>query len=258
MTNYIIKMISQSKIKHINSLTKKKFRDQHQLFLAEGEKLVFDLIQGNTDISELFVREGWSGIRDLPTSIHCTVTTEQYLKKVTQLKTPPPIIAICKIPQNEVTRYSWHDKLTLALDDIQDPGNLGTIIRLADWFGITHIVCSENTVDTYNPKVIQATMGAIARVTIHRTDLHAFLSQQKKNKTPIYGTFLDGQNIYQQELSKTGVIVMGNEGKGISNQIESCVDQKLLIPSFSSLDDKSESLNVSTATAVILSEFKRR
>ncbi|WP_027472133.1 TrmH family RNA methyltransferase [Saccharicrinis fermentans] len=251
-------MISQSKIKLINSLTKKKFREQHQLFLAEGEKLVLDLIQGNTGISELFIREGWSEIHHLPASIPYTVTTEQYLKKITQLKTPPPVIAICKIPENEIAQYSWHDKLILALDDIQDPGNLGTIIRLADWFGIEHIVCSQNTVDTYNPKVIQATMGAIARVTIHSTDLHAFLSQQKKNKTPIYGTFLDGENIYRQELSKAGIIVMGNEGKGISSHIETCVDKKLLIPSFSSHEDKSESLNVSTATAIIMSEFKRR
>ncbi|MGQ1787998.1 TrmH family RNA methyltransferase [Saccharicrinis sp. GN24d3] len=251
-------MISQNKIKLVNSLNKKKYRDINQLFIAEGEKLVMDLIQGQVQVFELFVREGWTGITQLPPEINCTETTEQYLKKITQLKTPPPIIAICKIPQTEINSYTWKDKLTIALDDIQDPGNLGTIIRLADWFGIENIVCSQNTADAYNPKVVQATMGAVARVQVYYTNLEEFLEKQLKNHIPVYGTFLDGENIYQQDLSENGIIVMGNEGKGISSAIESLVSKKLLIPTFSKNKDQSESLNVSTATGIILSEFRRR
>ncbi len=251
-------MISQNKIKFINSLNKKKYRDQNQLFIAEGEKLVFDLMNSQIEISEVFIKEDWHGIKDISSKITCTITSEQFLKKITQLKTSPPIIAICKMPQNTLASYPWQDNLTIALDDIQDPGNLGTIIRLADWFGIQNIVCSLNTADAYNPKVIQATMGAIAHVNIHYTNLEYFLQEQHNNKISIYGTFLDGENIYSENISQKGIIVMGNEGKGISADIEKLVSKKLLIPSFSNNPEKSESLNVSTATGIILSEFRRR
>ncbi len=251
-------MISQNKIKLINSLNKKKFRDQTRLFIAEGEKLVFDLLHSKIKIIEIFLRDDWQPFEDIPSEITCAKITAQQLKKITQLKTPPTIIALCEIPLNSMEAIDFQHRLTLALDDIQDPGNLGTIIRLADWFGITHIVCSQNTVDAYNPKVVQATMGAIARVELHYTNLQDFLATKSKNNIPIYGTFLNGDNIYIQELSKYGIIVMGNEGKGISPAIAQQINKKLLIPSFSGSAAHSESLNVSMATGIVLSEFKRR
>ena len=167
-------MISQNKIKLINSLSKKKYRDQHQLFIAEGEKLVFDLFNSAIKVEELFVRSDWQGIANLPQNIKYTATSEQYLKKTTQLKTPPPILAICRLPQPKPNTLNLKNSLILALDEVQDPGNLGTIIRLADWFGIETIVCSTNTADAYNPKVVQATMGAIARVNVYHTNLEVF------------------------------------------------------------------------------------
>lgn len=220
--------------------------------------MVFDLLHSEIRINEIFMRDNWQPSDHIPNEITCARITEQQLKKITQLKTPPPILALCEIPRNSLDSNDWQHCLTLALDDIQDPGNLGTIIRLADWFGIAHVVCSLNTADAYNPKVVQATMGAIARVELHYTNLAAFLAVQSKNNIPIYGTFLDGDNIYTQELSKSGIIVMGNEGKGISPAIAEWIDKKLLIPSFSSNTTHSESLNVSMATGIVLSEFKRR
>ncbi len=251
-------MISQSKIKLINSLSKKKYRDINQLFIAEGEKLVSDLSDSSIDIKWLFATQEWLDENvqiKAEEKFDCDGTQ---LKKITQLKTPPSVIAICEIHQKEIHNQNLENELTLALDDIQDPGNLGTIIRLADWFGIKNIVCSNHTADAYNPKVIQATMGAIARINLFYTNLDQFLLQAQKKDISIYGTFLDGENIYSKTLSSSGIIVMGNEGKGISPQIESLVTDKLLIPSFSTNPIHSESLNVSTATAITLSEFKRR
>jgi TrmH family RNA methyltransferase len=252
------KMISQNKIKLINSLSKKKSRDIHQLFIAEGEKLVLDLISSMVKVKWIYSTQDW--IKEHPEldSFDITITTTAYLKKISQLKTPPPVIAVYEIPNQSINDNINIEELVLALDEIQDPGNLGTIIRLADWFGIKHIICSKNTVDTYNPKVVQATMGAIGRVHIHYTNLYNFIAKKKEEGISIYGTFLDGQNIYHQQLSNNGIIVMGNEGKGISSEIESLVSKKLLIPTFSTSTDTSESLNVSTATAITLSEFRRK
>lgn len=255
-------MISQNKIKLINSLAKKKYRDSNQLFIAEGEKLVADLIPSSIRIKCIYACKEW--IEEHHFSLHkennieINETDFRYLKKITQLKTASPVIAICEITNKALSSISFDNSLCIALDGIQDPGNLGTIIRLADWFGIRNIVCSKTTVDVYNPKVVQATMGAIARVNVYYTDLENFISQQVKTGIPVYGTFLDGQNIYSKTLSKHGIIVMGNEGNGISNGIKNLVTEKLLIPNFANSDDYSESLNVSTATAITLSEFKRR
>jgi len=250
-------MISQSKIKLINSLSKKKYRDLNKLFIAEGEKLVFDLIQSSVEIKWVITQNEWLEKHSIPKNIEVIETSYQYLKKISQLKTPPHIIAICKIPLKELSESFVSNSLSLALDDIQDPGNLGTIIRLADWFGIQNIICSTNTVDAYNPKVIQASMGAITRVNIFYTNLKKFIESQINIETPVYGTFLDGDNIYTQKLASNGIIVMGNEGNGISASIENLISQKLLIPTFSNHLEVSESLNVSTATAITLSEFKR-
>ncbi len=251
-------MISQSKIKLINSLSKKKYRDIHQLFIAEGEKLVSDLSDSSTNIKWLFASKDWIVNNPSINANEIHECEESQLKKITQLKTAPPVIAICSITEQDIQNQPIDQELTLALDDIQDPGNLGTIIRLADWFGVKNIVCSQQTADAYNPKVIQATMGAIARTKIFYSDLEQFLHQAKEKNISIYGTFLDGEDIYKKELNSSGIIVMGNEGKGISSKIESLVSDKLLIPSFSTNPIHSESLNVSTATAITLSEFRRR
>ncbi len=251
-------MIIQNKIKLINSLSKKKYREINKLFIAEGERLINDLMNSDITISEVYATEEWLNYNIINDNVNICITTEQYLKKISQLKTAPPVIALCQIPNINIDNHSFENNLTLALDDIQDPGNLGTIIRLADWFGVESIICSENTADAFNPKVVQATMGAISRVKLIYTNLEVFLEKQNKMGNPIYGTFLDGDNIYLEEFSPNGIIVMGNEGNGISQKIANKIKKRLLIPSFSTNNLKSESLNVSTATGIILSEFKRK
>ncbi len=250
-------MITKNNIKLIHSLSKKKYRDIHQLFIAEGNKLVIDLIANKCNIKWIFAQKEWIKSTNSLSNQEVIESSPDQLKKISQLTTPPSVIAICEIPQHNISGIFPMKNLILALDDVQNPGNLGTIIRLADWFGITNIVCSKNSADCYNPKVVQATMGAISRVKIHYCDLQEYLSQQKKNNILIYGTSLDGNNIYQQKLEDKGILVMGNEGNGISDEIQKLIDSKLFIPSFSISDLQSESLNVSTATAIALSEFKR-
>jgi len=185
------------------------------------------------------------------------VTTSE-LERISLLTTPQQVLAVFEKPKTKALTPSTAQKnLVLALDEIQDPGNLGTIIRLADWFGIEYIICSLNTADAFSPKTVQATMGALARVNIHYTDLAAFLSTHD-NDVPIYGTFLDGKDIYRQELSSFGIVVMGNEGRGISPKLEKFISHKLYIPSFPPNKEKVESLNVSIATAITCAEFRRR
>lgn len=249
-------MITNNQIKLINSLTKKKHRDANQLFIAEGDKLVYDLCTNNHPIEQIYATPQWINSHSVPSSISVSETSNQYLKKVTQLKTAPQVIALCHIKEDITDKINLEKELVIALDNIQDPGNLGTIIRLADWFGIKHIICSNETVDVYNPKVVQATMGAIARVHTNYTNLSKFIKNTNE-QIPVYGTFLDGDNIYQTELSSNGIIVMGNEGQGISSEIAQLVNKRLLIPNFSDTKNTSESLNVSMATGITLSEFKR-
>ena len=176
--------------------------------------------------------------------------TESELKKITALATPNTCLAVFKIPNEKMILETG---LILALDAIRDPGNLGTILRLCDWFGIDQLICSKETVDIYNPKVVQATMGSIARVNVSYIDLGSFISQ---SQLPVFGTFMDGTNIYKTDLPQEGIIIMGNEANGISPEIEKLVKNKLTIPRFGTLQ-KTESLNVATATAIILSEFRR-
>jgi len=240
-------MVSKNQIKLITSLQQKKFRQVHQLFLAEGVKVIQELLLSNFVLEHLFVTEEIFLEVEEKNKTHISETE---LKKISCLATPNNCLALFKIPIQKPIQNSG---LIIALDDVRDPGNMGTIIRLCDWFGVSQIVCSENTVDIYNPKVVQATMGSISRVTISYCNLEKFLSNSDKE---IFGTFMDGKNVYKENLPKDGILVLGNEANGISKEVEKVVSTKLAIPRFGDLQ-KTESLNVATATAIFLSEFKR-
>jgi TrmH family RNA methyltransferase len=241
-------MLSKNQIKLITSLTQKKYRKQHQLFIAEGKKVIEELLQSNFELQSLFVTNDNIFTSVAKNKIN-TITVSE-LKKISVLTTANDCLAVFKMP---IATEKKVEGLVVALDDIRDPGNLGTIIRLCDWFGIETLLCSDETVDIYNPKVVQATMGSISRVNVVYANLEKVL---KETKLPIFGTFMDGENIYKKVLPKEGIIVMGNEANGISTEIETLVTQKIAIPRLGKLQ-QTESLNVATATAIILSEFKR-
>ena len=249
-------MLSKNKIKFFNSLKLRKFRIKHNLFLAEGEKLVSELLQSEIKPKFILTKSKKLIPQNNYRNYEVYEVENAEIKKISQLKTPPEIIGIFEIPKYVYDANKINKALNLFCDDIQNPGNLGTIIRTADWFGIENIFCSLNTVDVYNPKTIQATMGAIAGVKIYYVDRSTFFSSLNKS-TPVYGTFLEGENIYDTELSKNGIIIIGNEGKGISKEISPFVTDKLCIPDFN-IEKSSESLNASVAAAIICSEFKRR
>lgn len=236
--------ITKNEIKLIKSLGQKKIRHQEQLFLVEGIKGIREFLDSEFELYQLFATDT---IFDAET----TLISPKDLQRISSLKTPNTAVAIFRLPKPKSKKES---SLIVALDDVRDPGNLGTIIRLCDWFGIEHLVCSLETVDCYNPKVVQATMGSLTRVHIEYTDLKTYL-EHSKLKT--YGTFMDGSSVYSEALPKEGIIIMGNEANGISSAIEKLVDKKIGIPRFGNLK-ATESLNVATATAIVLSAFKGR
>lgn len=250
-------MISKSLLKLISSLEQRKFRKESGLFVAEGGKTVQDLLDLGLDCTNIIATEEWLKNHKLNTKVTVTVASEEEMKKASFLRTPQGILAMFKQQFHEIDTTVPERELCLALDNIQDPGNMGTIIRIADWFGIKNIYCSNGTVDIYNPKTVQATMGAIGRVKINYTDLPKMIAELN-GKAPVYGTFLDGENIYSHQLENRGLIVMGNEGNGISRECEKLIKEKLLIPNYPAGCKTSESLNVSVATAIICSEFRRR
>lgn len=249
-------MLSKNTIKLVSSLSLKKFRDEHQLFVAEGTKLLFDLLPTFT-CKHLFATREWLDQHKIKSTVDVVEVTENELQKLSNQKTPQGVVAVFEKPQISWEMSQITGKLNLALDGVQDPGNLGTIIRIADWFGITDIFCSENCADVYGSKTIQATMGALARVQVHTVPLVDFI-KSCCSYMPVYGTFMDGQNIYSETLTPAGLIIMGNEGKGISSEIEALVTKKLLIPNFPEGEITSESLNVGVATALVCGEFRRR
>jgi RNA methyltransferase, TrmH family len=253
-------MIGKNKIKLINSLKLSKFRNEFKLFIAEGEKVVVELLDSSFKINTLIsTAEGLKYLENFHNLPEITEVTEDELKKISTLTTPNKLLAVAEIPECSFDNGKIADSLSLALEEIQDPGNMGTIIRIADWFGISDIFCSENCVDVFNPKVIQSSMGAIFRVKVHYLDLPVFFNDLKTNPGfNIYGTFLSGNDIYSGKLSKNGLILMGNESKGISDQMGSLIYNRLFIPNFSHAKSKSQSLNVSAATAIVCSEFRRR
>lgn len=250
-------MISKNKIKQIRALELKKFRNEEKLFVAEGNKLVADMLPA-FECKFLIAKPCWMANQGDINAAELAVAEDDDIRKVSFLKNPQDVLAVFKQPEWDLNEVDASRSLVLALDGIQDPGNLGTIIRLADWFGIEHIVCSTDTADVFNPKTVQATMGALAHVKVHYTDLKTFIMTQKENNIPLYGTFLDGENMYQKELTAHGIIVMGNEGNGISDEIKQTIDNRLFIPSFPPERETAESLNVAIATSVICAEFRRR
>lgn len=247
--------LSKNKLRLLLSFTKKKARDEQNLFLAEGNKLVRDLlpyfhcktIVGTVDF---FKKE------EIRLESDCYIATKEELERLSLTRSPQAVWALFERKEHNLNLSELKEKLSLALDGVQDPGNLGTIIRIADWFGIENIICSSNCVDLYNPKVVQATMGAISRVKIHYTDLVKLMDSV--GDLPIYGTFLEGDIIYETPLSSNGIIVMGNEGNGISEEVKQRITQKLFIPNYPSNRKTSESLNVAVATSIVCSEFRRR
>ncbi len=255
VSNYRIKMLSKNQIKRIQSLARKKGRRDEGCFIAEGNKLVEDT-RAVFECDMLLATRAWIASHPHLTSLPVQEVTEAEMAKVSQLTTPADVLAIYRIPQYRLDVESLKRELVLALDTVQDPGNLGTIVRLADWFGIRHIVCSPETADLYNPKVVQATMGALARVKVYYTSLPQFLAAMGRSR--VYGTFLDGSDIYRTPLSETGVIVMGNEGNGISAGLEPYIGNRLHISSYPVGQPTSESLNVAVAAAITCAEFRRR
>lgn len=251
--------LSKNKIKYLNSFLLKKNRDKEQVFVAEGIKLVGDLLP-YFQAKVIVGTSDWFANNKPNAEELIEIEDLSEMKKITQLSSPTPVFALFYKQVSVIKYESLLDKkaLILVLDSIQDPGNMGTIIRIADWFGIRNIVCSHSTVDIYNSKTVQATMGALARVNVSYTDLEEFLMLCKMKEFPIYGTFLDGDSIYDSELSDYGVVIMGNEGKGVSDSVANFVTNKLLIPNYPVNEITSESLNVAVATAIVCSEFRRR
>ncbi len=249
-------MLSKAKIKLISGLLQKKQRDESGLFVAEGPKLILDLLP-SFDCKMLIATGEW--LRNNPglKAEETFEATVEELKKISNLKSPQGVVALFEKPTSDWNLEELGKNLSLALDEVQDPGNLGTILRIADWFGIRDVFCSEHCADAYSPKTVQATMGALARVKVHVVDLGEFLTTCQ-GRIPLYGTFMDGNDIYAEPLTPTGIIVMGNEGNGISAQIEKLIDHKLLIPNFPAGVPSSESLNVGVATALVCGEFRRR
>ena len=241
-------MLINRHIKLLNQINQKKNRLELGLFAAEGIKSVHELIEGGMGLKYLFVTSEYENNFHSEALITVDAAT---LKKLSNLKTPSGVLGVFEIPKKPLL---IHSGLTLVLDEINDPGNLGTIIRLCDWFGVDQLVCSKNTVDCYNPKVVQASMGSLARVSIAYCDLEEFLINDGRT---VYGTFLKGNSIYQCDLKPDMILIMGNEANGISSGIEKLVTDRITIPGFGK-EHKTESLNVATATAVILSEFCRR
>ncbi|MDE6716490.1 MAG: RNA methyltransferase [Muribaculaceae bacterium] len=247
ITNNIVKLVA--------SLSQKKYRVEYGCFAAEGTKCVrstWDFFKCRWIIATKAWYEQFGNASHYDKIL---IATKAQMAKMSQFSTPSDVIAVYELPQYNIDVEEIKNELTLILDNVQDPGNLGTIIRIADWFGIKNIICSDTTADLYSHKVIQATMGAIANVKLHYVDLVDFLTQDWE--IPVLGTFLDGENIYNAELPRRGFVIMGNEGKGISSQVAEFVTNRLTIPATNN-DYVSDSLNVGVATAIVVSEFRRR
>lgn len=253
-------MIGKNTIKLIKSLSDKKNRIEENLFVAEGDKIVSEVLSSGFKIERLFATNTFLEKHSFDSSVSSMVTevSQDEIKKASLLKTPQHCIAICQLPAPIKFHSEITEPLTLFLDDVQDPGNMGTIIRICDWFGINQVYCSPGCADLYNPKVIQASMGSFCRVDVISSTFDKIETLAHASGVKIYGAFLDGENIYKSDLSKKTLLIMGNEGNGINGQIAGRVDRRVSIPQFPANNKGAESLNVAVATAVICAEFKRQ
>lgn len=253
-------MVNKTLRNYIISLQKKKTREEHRVFVIEGDKLIKEFLRSDFTIVTLIAKPEF--ISSLPAELSVKAgdiiaVSYDELKKMSSMVTPHNALAVVKMPDLRFSPSRIFRTLSLALDTIQDPGNLGTIIRAAAWFGIRNIICTENSVDVYNPKVIQATMGALINVKIHYTALDDFLQKARDSNIPVYGSFLDGTEIYRQSHGKKGIILLGNESKGISAYLHRFVSDRIVIPAISASPAGIESLNVGMAASIILYEFTR-
>jgi len=254
-------LLAKTKIQLIHSLEHKKHRARLGLFVAEGDKTVREILDSLLTVEYLLAKPAW--LEQLPVHLLSKANfvveiDDRELSKISFMKTPSQAMALVQIPQYRLNMAEITDVLSLYLDEVQDPGNLGTIIRLADWFGIRHVLCGHGCADPFNPKTVQSTMGAIIRVKTYQTDESFFkLLKTHRPDFQVYGTFLNGENLYKVQLSSKAVIVMGNESKGISDEVAQHINRRLLIPSYSSVGATSESLNVATAAAIVCAEFRR-
>jgi len=260
-------MLSKREISFLKSLHQKKYRQEHRLFIAEGSKVVEELLRSGLPVRQVFVtgeaeysHPAW--LKEIMPPTEVVHITSKELRQISALTTPHEMLAVAAIPDRKFEPDLAKEKLILALEDVADPGNLGTIVRIADWFGIGHILCSEKTVDAYNPKVVQASMGSLFRVKVYYTDLSAVLAENRDaNGAPVYGTVLEGEDIYKAELTSNGFILLGNESVGLSKEIGQFITQAITIPKGGTRREKSsspDSLNVAISAAIVCSEFRRR
>ncbi len=254
-------MISKNRARFIVSLRKKKVREEEGLFIIEGDKLVKEFLSARIPVKTLIAKKEF--ISALPPFLKECIdeisdASYEELKQISSLKTPHNALAVVHIPDRKMVPDEILEKLCAALDFVQDPGNLGTIIRAAAWFGIRNIVCSDDCVDVYNPKVVQASMGAILNVNVYYSDLKKFISLAHEKKMPVYGTVLDGESVYRHKLGDRGIILLGNESRGISDELMPLVTNKIMIPGVNRAMPGIESLNVGMAASVVFAEFLRQ
>jgi len=252
-------MISRQKIEFIRSLAHKKDREIAGCFVAEGEKLVSDLLKTNLDLLEIYcTSEGISTFESTAKTRSAIQLSDREMKRISAFKNPSSTLALFKIHEVEKITDDTFQGINIVLDGIQDPGNLGTIVRMADWFGISNIFCSNECADLYNPKCVQSTMGALARVQVHYVDLIELLIKAVARHVPVYGTFMEGENLFSTELSAQALVLMGSEGKGISDKLIPLLTKKISIPPYPADSRQLESLNVAVSASIVCAEFRRR
>jgi RNA methyltransferase, TrmH family len=254
-------------LKFIASLKQKKNRKENQFFILEGEKLIDELLLSNFDIHSVYATSQWlmekkastdTGLKSARSTVPVYKVTDRELSRISSLSSPNKVLALVYKPEHHIIPADLQGRLTLMLDNVQDPGNLGTLIRTCDWFGINDIVCSENSAEVTNPKVIQASMGSVLRVRTHYHDLPRFLSLPEIKGLPVFGAFTGGPGIYSASLHDSGIIVLGNESRGISPEVKLLISHKISIPGKSDGSSSPESLNIAVAGSIIISEFRRR
>ncbi|MDR1601757.1 MAG: RNA methyltransferase [Tannerella sp.] len=248
-------MVSKAKVRLVRLLEMKRHREAHGLFVAEGNKLVADMMAA-FECEWMLATPSWMAVQGHIPARELVVADGDDIRRISLLKNPQDVLALFRLPSYDIGEADPAHRLTLVLDAVRDPGNLGTIVRVADWFGIEHVICSTDSADVFAPKAVQATMGALARVSVHYTGIEQYLDRYRH--VPVYGTFTDGDNIYGKTLSPGGIVVLGNEGSGIRPSVEALVHCRLCIPSYPDGRDTSESLNVAVAAAVVCAEFRRQ